>query len=213
MLTTVICAGLLSGMHKLDRIELPFRSSVARFKTKHWNSIAKLGAMKVADTPAGIANADWIYFDLPGNKVILGGEKDSLANLVEFIKQFDVVPKRLRLETTFERKDLGFKMNGVLETDNNETVTMGSQESNSFVSIKPRLNDDGTLTLSVGLKKDEDSVTSAAVRMKLGHMFWVENARFDVGQVRHPIGSGGIRLPEWNKFNDYVISIKPSIVD
>lgn len=213
MLTTVVYAGLFSAMLKPDRIEVPFFSSVARFKVKHWDSILKVGGdVHVAPTAEGLPSGYWIYFDVPGNKVVLGRDNGSVSDLAQFIRQFDVVPKRIRLETTFERKDIGLKMTGTLETDSGDSVSFGSPESKSFVSIKPRVNDDGTVTLFVELQKDGGSA-SAAVRLNSGQVFWTENGQFNMGPARHPMGSGGMSQKNWDKFGDYTVTIKPSIVN
>ena len=164
------------------RVEYKFKGNLARFRNVYWKHVvgAEPSTLLVADSPKGLATGTWIYFDMPNNKIIIGSNQsaDTPKNLVDYIEQFDVAPRSVRMTIKFEQPDKGFELKSTIETLNNQPCILGSPEMDGLVTLGPRINDDGTLNVRVSVKFDH---LEFAQNLRIKNM---GSAYFDRGSLR-----------------------------
>jgi hypothetical protein len=167
---------MLTGVQD-QRIDYTFKSNLARFKARHWQAMSSLSSIpvQIAKTALGEPTGVWAYFDFANNRIILGSRDDTAEALLDYIKQFDVVPKRLQLIVKIEQPDRGFELKSTVETINNQACSLGGPDLDGVFTLLPRINADATVTVKVALKRFGRELESV-LRIKKGESAKIDGA-------------------------------------
>lgn len=213
MLTTIVCAGLLAFAGQGDRVEIKFKSNLARFKTLQWESIVGANSgLQVAETAAGLPTGTWVFFDIARNTLIIGSREGQAKDIAQFIEQFDYVPKRVQFTFAFTQPGKGFEMKGTLTPLNNQPLEIGSPECDGTLSIRPRINDDGTVTLNVTLKVGDRS-DQCSVRVNSGDALRIQDGKMGMGpELKKAMPTSAIFGPKTSFWQPYGIEVKAEIL-
>lgn len=171
MVATALAFSLLFAPRQAGVAEYTFKNiKAAYFAATRWDSVELLlpGVVKGSSPTPPSGAKRWIWVDEAKNRFVVGCEDDLAPAICEYLKEFDVAPKPVRLGVRLSRQDWGVETRSTIETTNNATVRVGSDEIGVSVSIKSRINNDGTITLFLGPEISESKKWNTVVRIKSG---------------------------------------------
>ena len=148
---TAVALGLTIGFRAQGTTaEYVFQNiKAAYFAVREWETLDRLvpGIVKSSSAAAPTGAQKWIWIDEKRNRFVIGSKDDTATMVAQYLKEFDVAPKPVRLTVRLARTDWGLETRSTIDTVNGSTARFGSDEMRVSVSVKSRINNDGTITL------------------------------------------------------------------
>lgn len=122
--------------------------------------------------------------DFEKNALLLDGPKEQVEDFRQVLALFDTVPRMLELTCTLIAPIEGTSFETTAKIEDGTTWTAAADSAQTTLKLKPRINDDGTITLAV-LVELQNRSTSFVLRLKDGEtgQLAIEPQRFKVGST------------------------------
>lgn len=156
----------------------------AYFAAARWDTLAELvpGIRRSPSGAAPVGAASWIWVDEKLNRFVIGSKDDSAPMIAQYLQEFDVAPKPVRLTVRLARTDWGVEARSTIDTVNNAETTFSSEQSDLGVVLRPRINNDGTVTLWLTTVQGGKNVATTVMRVRTGgRVCWREGKVFTLG--------------------------------
>ncbi len=137
----------------------PFQGTTSEYTFKHVRATHFLRSGTLEALSPGIQisksldspplTGSWVYLDEKRNRLVFYSRDDSAAHLPTLMADFDVKPMELQMTVGLERPEWGLGLTGTINTPNNQAAIFGSKQLGASFEIRPRMNNDGTVTIQI----------------------------------------------------------------
>lgn len=140
--------------------------------------------------PPPDANKDMVRIrpDFEKNALLLDGPKDKVEDFRQILALFDTAPRLVELTCTLLAPIEGTTFETTAKIEEGTTWTAAADSAQTTLKVKPRINDDGTVTLALSVELQNRS-TSFVLRLKDGEngQLAIEPQRFKVGSTESTV--------------------------
>ena len=160
-----LCIAMLTFAQDV-RTEYTFKNvSAALFLKQQWRGLETLipGIQLAKSLQNPPPTGPWVYLDEKKNKLVFGSRDDAAEAMPMYMAQFDVRQRQVKLSVLVSRPDWKLETSGNLLIANNETVTFGAESFGALFQIRPRGNNDGSLSVLVTMVTVPDKERSTCV--------------------------------------------------
>lgn len=155
MIAIALALSLVSGAPEQGEVhEYVFKNAKAAWFLKtQWQGLDSMmpGIQRAASKTSPPPTGPWVYLDEKRNALVFGSRDDASSWVAKMMAEFDVKPKEVRLTVLVSRPEWGLQAKASITTPNNQPATFGSELMGATVDFRPRLNNDGTVSVIVTL--------------------------------------------------------------
>jgi hypothetical protein len=117
-----------------------------------------------------------MWFDTEHNKIKFRGPDG--PDFLQYFELFDYAPKTVSLHVQIKNLTLGTETSADVRVSNNSKATVGNSDVDLTVNLQPRINEDGTITISATTGNDISAApTQWTYRGRTGEAFTIDKVK------------------------------------
>lgn len=176
-MSALIACAILLPFAQGTVTEYTFRNIRAEaFLKRQWKILESLSpGIQLASSlenppPTGV----WVYLDAKKNKLLFGSRDDTAEWMPKYMPEFDVKPMRVQLDVVFDRPQWQAELMCTLKVPNGEVVSLRPQSHEAEIELRPRIRNDGSVSVQITIVTDAGKGRSACVVQLANQGAWFQ---------------------------------------